>query len=171
MKATENKRDKERHSLLSDDESRFQSIGLTPNYWIWEVDENGIYTYCSPTVYGILGYQPEEVLGKTPFDFMIPEERQHIGFFFQNLIANSEPIVSLENSNRHKNGKVVILETNGIPFFRASGELLGYRGIDRNITKSKDADLKLKNEQLRLKTLLETIPDLVWLKGIDGVYL
>jgi PAS domain S-box-containing protein len=171
MKGAENKHYKERHSLLTEEESQFQSLVLTSNYWIWEVDKNGIYTFCSPTVYEILGYQPEEVLGKTPFDFIIPEGRKQIETFFQNALVNCEPIISLENSNRRKDGKIVILETNGVPFYNNTGELLGYRGIDRNITRRIEGELKLRNEQMRLKILLETIPDMIWLKDIEGTYL
>jgi len=38
----------------------------TLNDWIWEIDQNGIYTYVSPRVRDLLGFEPDEVLGKTP---------------------------------------------------------------------------------------------------------
>ncbi len=42
-----------------------------------EVDQDGNYTYCSPQIRAILGYSPEEMLGKTPFAFM-PQEMDNI---------------------------------------------------------------------------------------------
>jgi hypothetical protein len=43
----------------NENSSRFLSLNLTPNYWIWEVDSNLMYTYCSPAVLEILDYFPE----------------------------------------------------------------------------------------------------------------
>ena len=53
---------------------RFRHLVETTSDWLWEVDENGVYTYASPLVRQLLGYEPEEVLGRTPFDLMPPEE-------------------------------------------------------------------------------------------------
>jgi PAS domain-containing protein len=58
------RRSKERFQLLVESSS---------DWWIWEVDRNGMYTYVSPKVEDMLGYKPEEVVGKTPFDLMPPE--------------------------------------------------------------------------------------------------
>ena len=55
--------------------------------WIWEVDSRGIYTYVSPRVRDILGYEPEELLGKTPFDVMPPEEAKRIRDIFQDIMS------------------------------------------------------------------------------------
>ena len=41
---------------------------MKENNWIWEVDKDGTYTYVDPKVEDILGYKPDEILGKTPFD-------------------------------------------------------------------------------------------------------
>ena len=166
--------DDRRKRILSDkelDASRFNSLSFTQNLWIWEVNASGVYTYCSPSVFDILGYQPEEIIGKTPFDLIVPEERSRVGELFGKIILNREPIVRLENSNLHKDGRIVILETNGVPFFNEGGELLGYRGIDRDITRLKETERVVKDERLRLRTLIETIPDMIWLKDPAGVYI
>src|ERR1700704_2011279 len=51
-------------------EQRFRDLVETTRDWVWEIDEQGAFTYCSPRLFDILGYEPEEVLGKTPFDLM-----------------------------------------------------------------------------------------------------
>ena len=61
---------------LGDSEERFRTLVETTSDWIWEVDANGVYTYASPKVQDLLGYAPEEVVGKTPFDFMPPDEAE-----------------------------------------------------------------------------------------------
>lgn len=102
--------------------------------WIWEVDKNGIYTYVDPKVEDILGYKPEELLGKTPFDLMPSEESVSIKSTFKNILENIQPIVALKNVNQHKEGQRVILETNGVPLFDDKWNVTHYRGFDLDVT-------------------------------------
>ena len=55
--------------------------------WVWEVDLEGRYIKCSEQVESTLGYSPEEVIGKTPFDFMTEEEAQRLVAVFEELVS------------------------------------------------------------------------------------
>jgi len=121
------------HALRESTE-KFRSLVETTSDWIWETDAEGVYTYASPRVRELLGYEPEEVIGRTPFDLMAPEEARRVGTEYARTRAECRPFSNLENHNLHKNGRVVILETSGVPRLDAKGNLLGYRGIDRDIT-------------------------------------
>lgn len=139
-------------NALLESEQRFKNIIESANDWIWEIDVNGRYTYASPQIESILGYAPEEILGKTPFDLMPPLEKERITQIFRKILENKEGISNLENINIHKNGHEIILETSGMPFYDSKNKFIGYRGIDRDITFRKEAMLALKNseEQMRL---------------------
>jgi len=130
-------------------EERFRDLVETSSDWIWEVDPEGVYTYVSPKVEALLGYKPEEVIHKTHFDLMPHEEEQRIRQFFQNLTRSGRPFSGLENRNVHKDGRVVILESSGEPIKDASGALLGYRGVDRDITERK----RIEAEVQRIRNL------------------
>jgi len=88
----------------------------------------------SPQVKTILGYKCEEVIGRTPFDFMAPDEIGHVQTEFFKIVADKENINNLLNINLHKDGNRVYLLTSGTPFFNNKGDFLGYRGIDRDTT-------------------------------------
>jgi PAS domain S-box-containing protein len=115
---------------------RLAEVTVTSD-WLWEVDANGSYTYSSPIVYELLGYLPEEILGKKPFDLMPKDEAERIGRVFWKLKAEGRPLKAIKNVNQHKNGYPVILETSGVPIFNDSGAVIGFRGIDRNISTRK----------------------------------
>ncbi|MBU1061124.1 MAG: PAS domain S-box protein, partial [Candidatus Omnitrophica bacterium] len=69
-----------------------------------------------------------------------------------------EKIDGLTNRNVKKNGEIVIVETTGVPVLKKNGELAGYRGVVRDITKRKKAEQQLKDAYLRLqKTQLQLI--------------
>lgn len=127
-------------------EERFRSLVETSTDLIWEVDARGNYTYVSPAAETLLGYQAEEIIGKSPFDFMPPEESQRLRDIWSNMVAERQPITNLINTNLHRQGRPVIMETSGKPFFDHQGNWQGYRGINRDIT----ARLKSESQLERL---------------------
>jgi PAS domain S-box-containing protein len=136
---------------LRESEERFRSLTESTSDWIWEVDQNNIYTYVSPKVKELLGYEQEEVIGKTPFDLMPPDEAKRVASIFRSIAQSRTPLVRLENTNLHKDDHLVVLETSGVPIFDAHEHFRGYRGIDRNITerKSMEKELTEANQALR----------------------
>lgn len=129
---------------LKESEERFRSLVETSSDFIWEVDENIIYTYASPRIHDILGYEPEGILGRSPFELMPHEEARRVSDIFRPITAAHMPFKNLENINAHKDGHLVTIETSGIPFFDATGKFRGYRGIDRDITERKNLEDKLR---------------------------
>ena len=130
-------RSKPTQESLHASEERFRNLVETTSDWVWEVDEGCVYTYASPRVRDILGYDPHEILGKKPFDLMPPAEAARVAGIFKPIAAARVPFHALENVNLHRDGSLVVLETNGVPFFDSGGEFRGYRGIDRDITERK----------------------------------
>lgn len=143
-------------------EERFRSLVETTSDWVWETDPQGAYIYVSPKVRELLGYEPAELIGKTPFDLMLPAEVQRVSAAFQNAVDNHKPIDKLENTMRHKEGHLVVLETSGVPCYDANGNITGYRGIDRDITNRKQAEKALRESEARWQFALEGAGDGVW---------
>ncbi|MCK4941927.1 MAG: PAS domain S-box protein, partial [Candidatus Aminicenantes bacterium] len=136
---------------LRESEERFRSLVETTHDFIWEVDQNGVYTYVSPKCMDLLGFRPEEMLGKNKLDLIARNEATQVGTLFNQKLADRLPIIGLENKNIHKDGHTVILDTNGLPFFDGKGNLLGYRGIDREITNRR----RLEEERQRLHVQIQ----------------
>jgi PAS domain S-box-containing protein len=128
---------------LHGSEQRFRALVETTSDWIWEVDQNAVYTRASPKLKNRLGYGAQEVIGKTPFDFMPADESERVGAAFGGIVKSRQPFTELESTNLHKDGRRVVLETSGVPILDTNGNLLGYRGIDRDITERKHAERSL----------------------------
>ena len=77
----------------------------------------------------MLGYHPKEVIGKKPFDFMPSEEADRVTGFFRKIVESHELFEGIENTNLHKDGRSIVLETSGVPIMDSFGNLIGYRGI------------------------------------------
>ena len=136
-------RDREVTIQLGVSESRFRDIALSTADWLWEVDNDNRYTYCSERVWDVLGYTPEEMLGRTPFEFMVSEERDRTAGLILPLIARGGPIMDVENLKQHKSGHAVLTLTNGLPILGPNGEVTGYRGVNKDITERRRAETAL----------------------------
>ncbi|WP_016953336.1 PAS domain S-box protein [Anabaena sp. PCC 7108] len=162
---------KQAQDALKISEERFRNLVETSSDWIWEVDENCIYTYVSPKVRDILGYEPQEVLGKTPFELMPPAEAERVMQIFAPIAAERQSFKCLENTNCHQDGHLVVLETNGLPIFDVEGRFRGYRGIDRDITARKQEAAALWETQQQLHAILDNLPAVMYLLDTENKYL
>jgi two-component system cell cycle sensor histidine kinase/response regulator CckA len=156
---------------IRESQQRFKGLVETLSDWIWEIDENGIFTYISPRVRDLLGYEPKELLGKTSLDLMPPEEAERVKSVSERWLTSHQPWVALENTCRHKDGRLVMFETSGAPFFDADGQFKGYRGVDRDITERKKAEEALQKERETSLSILENAPYGVALIDKGGQYI
>ena len=138
---------KRAEEALRESAEKFRDLVENTNDLFWEADQNGVYTYCSPNVVSILGYEQAELIGKTPFDFMPPEEAQRVGTLFGAIVAEQKPFSLLTHTIRRKDGNLGTMECSGRPFFDQQGQLVGYRGVDRDITERKHLEVQLRQAQ------------------------
>jgi len=126
---------KKAEEALRRSEERFRQVSETAQEWIWEVDRDGLYTYSSPVVMTLLGYHPDEIVGKRSFfDFFVPEEREQLKRDAFKVFAEKEVFHDFVNRNLHRDGREVVFSTSGIPIIDEKGDLLGYRGVDFDIS-------------------------------------
>ena len=139
---------------LRESETRLRDFAFSTAQWLWEVDERGVYTYSSQRADDFFGHSRGDVIGKTPFDFMQPEEAERVGALFAQIAADKARIVDLENWNVAEDGTRFCLLTNGVPLLDEDGNLTGYRGADMDITERKRAEEALRQltERLTLAT-------------------
>jgi PAS domain S-box-containing protein len=156
---------------LKNSEERFRNLVEASSDLIWEVDKNAIYTYVSPKVRDILGYEPEEVLGKSPVEFMPLDRRESIVQDFAVIFITPQPFQCLENIQIHHNGHLVWLETSGVPIFDSEGTFQGYRGISRDITQRQQAETSLQNTQQQLQAILDNSPAVIYVIDTDNRFL
>jgi len=135
---------------LRESEERLRDIIFSTADWVWEVDENFIYTYSSQRGIELFNASNEEIIGKTPFDFMPQEEILKLSPILNELVKTKAPIKDLENWNFGRYGQLICLLTNGVPILNEKGELKGYRGVDKDITERKLAENAIRQSESEL---------------------
>ncbi|WP_333878054.1 PAS domain S-box protein [Methylobacter sp.] len=140
---------------LRESEERYRNMMESAHDWVWEIDAADVYTFSNYQVQEILGYGPEEIIGKRPFDLMPDDEADRVENIFSKIKQQRVSFHNLININRHKDGSTVILETNGVPFYDSHGGFLGYRGRDRDITEQKQLEASLQQYSEILESRVE----------------
>ena len=156
---------------LRESEHRFQDIVEASADWVWEVDTEFRFIFGSASVKNLLGYTTAEMIGKTPFDLMPPGEAKRVQAKVQDFAARRVPFRDLEHISIHKDGHPLHIASNGTPVINTDGTLLGYRGLDRDVTAEQIAEHELRDAKDMLRAVINTIPDLIWLKDTEGRYL
>ncbi len=154
---------KQFEEALQRSEEKFRNLIESSSDWIWEVDAAGTYTYSSPQVEAILGYKPQGIVGRTPFELMPEDEADRVVSIFNNVTKKGKAIIGLENSCLHRDGRIIVLETNGAPVFDQDGNIRYYRGIDRDITKRKKGEEK---QEKLFNELQQALKDVKILSGL-----
>ncbi len=153
---------------LRDSEERFKQMADSADEWIFEVDENGLLIYCNQVVERMMGYEPEELIGKKHFyDLKPPEDQEQIKQRVFAAFKSKLPIRALINNGLTKGGEIVILETNAIPIEDEAGQLIGYRGINKDITELKLADILLKENEEKYKNIFAAENDAIFLVDVE----
>lgn len=142
----------EAHRAVRESEARFDQLAEQSRTIVWEVDAGGLFVYVSRVVEAVLGYRPDEIIGKKHFYDLHPEEgRDAFKAAALEVFARKDPFHNLVNPAVTRDGRRIWLSTNGIPVLNPDGSLKGYRGSDTDITDRKRADESLREAHDQLE--------------------
>ncbi len=122
---------------LARNEQRFRDFAGSSADWLWETDALGRFTYLSPGVANVLGYEGEELHGQAMLDVLFTHEEDPARELVISRTERRQPYRELEFWTTAKGKGRVCLRLSGIPVFDAQQEFMGYRGAVSNITASK----------------------------------
>jgi two-component system, sporulation sensor kinase A len=100
--------------------------------------------YASPSHENGIGYTPDQLIGKTVYDLIIPEEIEHFERVYQRLIETKEPQL-LQTKLQAADKEVIYSETTFSPIFNEQGEIDSYVTVGRDITDRVKNDDALRN--------------------------
>jgi PAS domain S-box-containing protein len=153
---------------LRSSEDRFRSLVQNAQDIITVHDQNLIVTYESPSVSHLLGYEPGYLIGKTPFEFVPPEDQPNVRHAFEEVARQQNVSVPVEFRFRHANGSLVYLDA-------LSSNLLdhpGVRGIvitSRDVTERKRTERDVRRYAERLAILHEIDQAILGAKSIEEI--
>ena len=127
-------------------------------------------SYINPAVEAITGYTPDELYAdpQIMLDIVDPQDVALVRRMIQFPPLPDERLLMRWIV---KDGVTRWMESRVVPVCDAEGRLQAVEGITRDITERRQTEEALRRSETLLRTLVDTLPDLVWLKDPEGVYL
>ena len=151
---------------LRKSEERFRLLAETSPDYIYQIDTEGKILYTSSAVEQVLGYKPQELIGKNFLKTVPPDAHSDTMKRFQ--IALSKKTTGIfENIHAKKSGEVVYTETHATTMIE-DGKIVGVQGTTRDITERKRAEEALRESEEKYRTVLESNPDPVVVYDMEG---
>jgi len=164
----------EAEEALSASEERLQLAlkGADLGLWDWNI-KTGQVSFNQRWA-EMLGYRLEELQGRIEDweKLLHPEDLDRVNQVLLAHLEGKTDFYETEHRLLAKDGGIVWVHDRGRVLLRdEQGNLLRAAGTHLDITERKLNEERLRRSESHLRTLLETIPDLVWLKNPEGVYL
>jgi diguanylate cyclase (GGDEF)-like protein/PAS domain S-box-containing protein len=148
----------------SEDPFRSLAESLPDNIARW--DCSGNYLYVNSTHARTLGRPAAELIGTR-----IPDSHAAVIASIDQVATTGAPLLGIRQELIDKQEGRRVHEVSIIPERNAQGRIVSVLGIGRDITARVSAQEELESAHTQLVAVLRTIPDMVWLKNRDGVYL
>jgi|GEM_PF-5163874 len=142
--------------LLSQSEQKHRLLTENLRDVITTHDREGKYTYASPSMKEILGYEPDSVTGLSPLEFVHEQDHDRLLKIYK-LIIDGRASGRVEFRTRHKQGHYVWVETLTRPLRDRDGKVTGFQSSTRDISEQKMLEDELRFQAMLLAEMNESV--------------
>ena len=146
----------------SEREFRSLAANMPDNVARWDVQ--GCYLYVNPTHERTLGIAASELIGKP-----LPDTHEHVKAAIAQVVATGQ-VVELVRQSVPVGDEIQIHEVSLVPERDAAGHVVSVLGLGRNMTEFYRMQETMEKAHWLLRSVLQGIPDPVWMKDADGAF-
>jgi len=125
---------------------------------VFMTDIEGVISYINPEFTKLYGYTAKEIVGKkTPRILnsgLIKKEHSEL---LWNTLLSKQSIPKIEYQNKRKDGKLIDIEGSASPILNKNGDIIGFLGIQKDITERKKAEKALLESEEQFRSVLESV--------------
>ncbi len=156
--------------LLVEREEQYRELVDSAGDLVGRTDAYGKFQFLNPTALKLTGYSPNELIGSSCLNLVPPELRNAVDDFFIRQREKKIPETYYEIPILRKDGAVIWFGST-VQTLLKNGEVVGFHVIARDITDHKQSQNAIAEHRRRLHAILAHIPDLLWMKDANGVFL
>ncbi len=155
-------------NMLFENEQRLRLITDNVHDIITQTDAEHYMIYASESCQSLLGYEPYELLGKYPSDFIHPDDQLGMVSKLQASEEAGLQYVTFEARVRHNDGHYLMMESAVKFVFDEQSNNSGAVFIIRDITERKHMENALRKNEERLRLITDNIQDLITQNDVRG---
>ncbi|HPO62083.1 MAG TPA: PAS domain S-box protein [Candidatus Kapabacteria bacterium] len=152
---------------LQESEEKYRSLIENSLNLIYTLNQDGVFTYVSPSWKLILGHNTDEVVGKH-FKIFVHEEDLHI---CESLLIQTNQSKSVQPAVEyrviHKDGTIRWHRSNIFPVYDKENNIVNYVGNATDFTERKIAEDALRKSEEKYRFLTENATDVIWNLDLD----
>lgn len=156
-------------AALRESEKRFMDVADAAGEFIWETGPDGCFVFVTGRAEDILGYSAEELIGRSPFDFVDEESSWEVRKEFLDAAHDGKSFSGLVFKFVNREGRKLWLEFNGVPVFDAEGVVTGFRGATSDISVQQRAMQSLQDREDMLQSISDSVQDALILMDENGL--
>src|SRR5215831_15667548 len=150
---------------IRESEMRYRRIVETTNEGVWLLDSTLHNSYVNRQMAEMLGYEPEEMLGRSVFDFYFPEDVERKK---EVLVRRQQGLrEQIEERLRRKDGSELWVRLAATPICKDNGDFDGAMAIVSDITQQRLAERALRESEERFRLMANSAPVMIWMSGTD----
>ena len=147
---------------LKASEERYRNILESINDPYYEVDLSGTLTFVNLAFSRMLGYETADLLGRRYNAFQSPQVAQRVYAVFNGIYRSRTAVQAFDWEMLRSDATVVVGEGSAQPVFNARGEVIGFRGILRDVTERRTMERALRASEARFRALTNLSSDWYW---------
>ncbi len=147
-------------------ENRYENLVELAADIIYVADKDGNQTFMNDAAYKILGYTPEQVIGRPWLELIHPDDREKTSERYRGMIEKNIDVFNFENRYLTRTGNVISVIHNVRLLRDKKSAFAGTQGIARDITKRKETEEglkiaieKIEDEKARSEAIISAIGD------------
>lgn len=154
---------------LGQTRSQLKAILDNMPFLSWFKDVEGRYVEVNQVFENVCGSSREQIIGKTDQELWPSDMAELYAYEHEQVVAGRKQLIKEEYLQREDGG--VWMESYKAPVFNEQGQIIGSTGIMRDISERKILEHELVKQRQLLKSLIDAVPDLIFYKDVNSVYL
>ena len=156
---------------VRESERQFRLLAENSSDMITRHDPSGLYRYVSPASRAVVGYDPAELTGRSPYEFIHDDDVSEVHRAHVQMLSGTDP-ATVAFRGRRRDGSYVWLETTVRAVREGeTGRVIEVHCVTRDITGRRQAEQEVRESREVLQSVVDNSPAVIYIKDLEGRYL